>query len=401
MTITNLDSSAFRSLLSTLTSPAISDFLRGSGWIRADLREGLAEYWLPPEAATDAAENEPYLLPLDEERRDYRRRQAELLADLADYFGDSPAQLVRRITASHFDTLVLRARPAGPDDSVALSEAACLLDAGLEMVTISALYTDNPYRTSWGSRRSAPVAAYLRDGVRLGHTERGSFVFPVLSHLVEPRPAAELPFGREVMMNLAAALGRVHSWGDEALRAEPDVAPFDAAIAKAFKPLAKLADLSLELSFRWASAHALPPAPSPATLAFDVAAAHAIVRKAQQTTEHDVGLLAPRRPGPAIRTRPASHAHVVALTGHVIAIGVDSRNEQHGQSPYFLVLRAGEEDYFMAVSQEEHGYALRAREDHRTVTARGTISVEGGQRTLRGSLVRDDAASRTRGSLER
>ncbi|MFF5976947.1 hypothetical protein ACFY7C_36130 [Streptomyces sp. NPDC012769] len=396
-----VDTRALRSLVPAVSASMISEFLRASGWLLADEREGLAEYWAAPGTRAEEAEDEAVLLPLDEQMRDYDRRLVELLAALADYFDDDASQLEQRITAVGWDTLLFRVNHAGPRQSVPLTEAASLLNVGLEMLRLSALYTDNPHRTGWGGRPSSGVTGYLRDGVRLGHTRQGSFVFPVMSR-IGPRHGAQQPFGRRVMVHLAEALGRVHTWAGHGADEAEDLPLFDAAIARSLRPLARAEDLSLELSFRWAPTPLTAPSVPDRPLAFGLSAVRALVGEAQRAPQSARAPRSTQDPQPAERTirRPVLTTTparpVQDLTGTVVAIGVDDRNTARGESPYFLVLHVRETDYVMAVSHAEYDYALRARAESRPVTARGKVGLEEGRRTIQGSLVRDQTPSLTR-----
>ncbi|MFC8510418.1 hypothetical protein ACFU3J_17525 [Streptomyces sp. NPDC057411] len=395
MKLEKLDSGAFRPLVPSVSVAMLSDFLHEAGWVLADEREGLAEYWLSPQAGAGESEDGAYLLPLNEGMRDYDRRLAELLAGLADYFGDDASQLLQRISSVDWDTLLFRINPAGPGESVPLAEAASVLAVGSEMLRLAALYTDNPERTGWGSRRSAGVAAYLRDGVRLGHTRQGSFVFPVMSR-TGPWQGTRPPFGRQVMMNLAAALDRVHRWVRTGADEREGMPPFETAVAKSLRPLARAGDLSLELSFQWA---ANPPSMENmrnSPLSFDASAVRTLHRRTQQPTmPHGIEDDLPEPERAALRSPSAitRQPQEQELTGEIVAIGVDDRNAARGQNPCFIVLRVGENDYTMAVNHDEHDYALRARRDGRRVTARGEVAVRGNGRTIQGSLVRDQTPS--------
>ncbi|MGW4049515.1 hypothetical protein ACWENA_01665 [Streptomyces sp. NPDC004779] len=390
-----VDTRALRSLVPAVSASMISEFLRASGWLLADEREGLAEYWAAPGTRAEEAEDEAVLLPLNEQMRDYDRRVVELLAALADHFDDDASQLEQRITAVGWDSLLFRVSPGGPRQSVPLTEAANLLNVGLEMLRLSALYTDNPDRAGWGGRPSVGVTDYLRDGVRLGHTRQGSFVFPVMSR-IGPRHGAQHPFGRRVMVHLAEALGRVHTWAGHGAGEAEGLPLFDAAIGRSLRPLAQAEDLSLEVSFRWAPTALAAPGVPDRPLAFGLSAVRALAGEAQQaprsTQDPQSAERTVRRP--LVTATPARP--VQDLTGTVVAIGVDDRNTVRGESPYFLVLHARETDYVMAVSHAEYDYALRARAESRPVTARGKVSLEEGRRRIQGSLVRDQTPSFTR-----
>src|SRR5260221_1344648 len=54
------------------------------------------------------------------------------------------------------------------------------------MLGPAAMPTATPNQVFKGGRLPAPVSAFLEDDVRLGHTQRGSFVFTVVARLDSP-----------------------------------------------------------------------------------------------------------------------------------------------------------------------------------------------------------------------
>ncbi|WP_282704019.1 hypothetical protein [Streptomyces sp. CC219B] len=399
------DPGAFRALIPSVPPSLISDFLDDSGWVLAERREGFAEYWLEPGSSGDPTGQHMLLLPLNEDMRDFKRRLAEVLAELGTYFNEDAPQLLQRISRLNWDTLLLSTEPPGRDDSVSLIHATRMLNAGMEMVRLAALYTFNPHRSSWGRNQNSKVMDYLREDVQLAHTERGSFVFPILSR-IGPRDAGGSAFGRQVMANLAEALSRVHDWPRSTSRQGYETTPLDIAISKQLASAAEVPGFDrLNIYFRWAPARTLPPASPAASLDFDAHTIEAVKETAQRLqASHrkrpaDDSLTDPfERPsdsrgwrshtprGPALSTQPPE----TRVSGRVISIGLDDRNTERNESPYFIILRTPQGDVWIPVTEDEYEFAMRARANNQNVTAVGKVTDRGGRRTLRGFLVRPE-----------
>ncbi|MER8036142.1 hypothetical protein [Streptomyces hydrogenans] len=385
------EADAFRDLAESITTSAISDFLKGSGWILTGRRAGRLEFWLPPSSPHGTGADAPFVLPLDDRTPDHAPLVRELLVRLAGHFGDDPRGLLQRVKAARWDTLTLRMR--GDGDTVCLEDAACLLKTGTEMLRLSALYTDNPYRMAWGSRRSAPVAEYLRDGVRLGRPDRGGFAFPVLSRVWHSEADAPA-FGRHVMTNLAGSLERMQKDPAQDAEVRTETQLFDAAIAKCLGALPHVGNVAM--SFHWCPDPTLgTPTAAREPLTFDASRLRHVAegppRKEAPDTAGTPTTPPPPRWSPADPSPPpATRRSPRRFTGRITAIGVNHHTLRPGQSPYFLVLRGREGEFLLSVSPEDYSFALRARQAGRSVSAIGTCSVHAGRRILRGSLIRDE-----------
>ncbi|NEB39505.1 hypothetical protein [Streptomyces sp. SID14515] len=380
--------SDFRSLAPSVPAAQISGFLEYSGWDLVEQRDGLLEYWRDP-VAHRPEEGHVYFLPLNSTMRDYDRRFREFLAELADHFGDTPSQLIRRINEISWDRLLFRMTHVEHDESAGLFRASETLSAGMKMLELSALYTANPRRRSWGGNRSALVRYYLAEDVRLAHTERGSFVFPILSRIRQDS-GPDTPFGREVVTNLSRALERISQWPEEERAPGEETLAFDAALARALSPLGHLGQLeSLTISFQWAPVHGLPQHVPRHSLDFSTPRIQAISTLAQSPSmpSFDIpGIVhAPgRRTVTATRAVPSRSR----VSGPVIAWGMDDRNRERGESSTFVFLRTSFGDVRMTVSEEEYDFALQAREDGRAVTAVGRLVERDGVSTLVGHIDR-------------
>ncbi|MEV7872473.1 hypothetical protein AB0P17_41645 [Streptomyces sp. NPDC088124] len=401
--------SAFRALVSSVSPSLISDFLNYSGWVLTERREGLLEYWLEPNSADHPAERNPLLLPLNEEMRDFDRRLAELLAYLAEYFDDDGPQLLQRINDLNWDTLVLRMESVDNDDSVHLIHATKTLDAGMEMLRMSTLYTLNPDRSNWRGNPGSQALEYLQEGVRLGHTRRGSFTFPILSRAGASSGYGP-PLGRRVMMNFAMALARIHRWPDGETWRSDETSFFDISMAKSLVSAASDAGFNqLSVSFRWASSRPLPPAFSTTPLVFDTHVIESVKSATQRfgtaqrkrspgsdTSIPDALRHAYRDRSPRTLRDPVltTQAPVARFSGPVISIGIDDRNREHDESPFFVVLRTAHGDVWILVTEEEHDFAMRAHRTGQEVTAAGTLADRDARKILHGSLVRPDITPR-------
>ncbi|MFD5818368.1 hypothetical protein [Streptomyces sp. NPDC127038] len=402
MSSADFDPGAFRALIPSVSPSLLSDFLSSIGWELTERHEGLLEYWMAPDESDHSPHGRMLLLPLNEEMRDFERRLVESLAELAFHFNDDAPHLLERIDRLNWDTLVLRSDFIGREESMRLAEAAGILNAGMEMMRISALYTFNPHRTKWNNR-SPKVSAYLDEGVRLGHTERGSFTFPIFSR-IGARRDAEASFGRRVMSNLAQALERVHHWRGDGPREREDNSLFDLEIAKqlASIPHAPGGNL-LSISFRWSPSRSLQADHSSDPLHFSSRSIEELKKTTRrldtlrkiEASEIDTAGVKMKPPPPLggwqssmpVMHSPVSQDSVTFISGLVVSVGLDDRNRENEESPYFVVLRTDEGDVWIWVDAEDHAFALNARQNNQAVRAEGTV-LPGDRKTLRGSLVR-------------
>ncbi|MGW6558540.1 hypothetical protein [Streptomyces hydrogenans] len=319
----------------------------------------------------------------------------DVLVRIAGHFGDDSHSLLRRITSARWDTLALHVRGDGAGSTVGLEEAACALRAGTEMIRLSALHTDNPYRLAWGSRRSAPVAEYLRDGVRLGPTDGNDVTFPLLSRVWQD-DAGVPAFGRNVMMNLTDSLARIQGEPAQDTASSTETLLFDAAIAKCLGALLHVENVTV--SFRWhpEPSLAIPPAAHD-SFTFDAARLRGVAaRRARSDAPKPARTSAGTRPQNQPSTAPRAESAGRSprrFTGRITVIGVNHHSLRPGQSPYFLVLKGREGEFFLPVGPEDYSFALRARKAGTPVSAIGFCNIHAGRRIVRGSLVRDEGVA--------
>ena len=171
------------------------------------------------------------MLPLATDFVDFGQHFRDALGALATIDDWTPLQLEREILATHADLFLVRLDQEQARDSIPLRQAETTVEAIYKLLRAAAITTTTPNHRFRGGRLPAPVSAFLEEDVRLGHTQRGSFVFTVVARLDNPAPGPNGPtlqFSRRVMETLAlgvqtardlasgetfAALGDPAEWG--------------------------------------------------------------------------------------------------------------------------------------------------------------------------------------------
>jgi hypothetical protein len=157
-------------------------------------------------------EAQELILPTFPQSRDFGRRMSELVSDLSDYVDQSPGDLLTDLTMAPFDVVKVRSSDADDYGSVRLAAGIDLHGEAWNLVLAAANAAASPLpRRSWRGRRFDEVTSYL-ENVRLGQSQRGSFILTVLSpwdFVPGNQPSldlADITFGRRVTRSLAAAL---------------------------------------------------------------------------------------------------------------------------------------------------------------------------------------------------
>ena len=121
------------------------------------------------------------LLPTSPDVRDFTRRMAELVADLIEIEKRSSSDILTDLTLAPFDVIKIRSPDADNYGSVRLSAGVDLHEEASNIIVAAANAAASPLpRKSWRGRRPDEVNSYI-DNVRLGQTQRGSFIVMLLS----------------------------------------------------------------------------------------------------------------------------------------------------------------------------------------------------------------------------
>ena len=386
----------FEASLASIPALAVRAYLTGKGWkeqtphIEAD-HSVVARNWALWTSAFDEGRNmRELVLPVRSDLSDYSRRLNEALDDL-EMLEERPKSLIANdIRNSRFDIIRVRiASPDTDDGSLGLEEAADAVTRAREMLLAGACSTIEP-RMYYAPRKPQAAYDYVRK-VRLGQTERGSFVFTLLSPVTPALHAAvsdmfvEDPFERRVTAKLAQGIGAMIEAAASAGETQ-ELAPFENAVQSglsanlcdAIAGLSKgtLRDRDIELSFAWALTRLAPR--QSASFRIDVGSAELIEAAAAQL-KAKAPLEEFEVMGPVVRT----HREPAADIGKVVVRA--------------LVEGTWKNVGFDADSQK-FNLATRALDAHQIVSVKGTLVKEGKSHKLnnpRDLAVVEDEESRT------
>jgi hypothetical protein len=258
--------------LSSIHPLDVAAYLRSHGWHEAAVEPGKVAWW----TWTDPAGN-PFevLLPLDRRLADFAYRMSDILKALEVAEQRTQIEILRDIEATSADLVRIPATyPEAGDGTMPLEDEIAFSQHVRDLVLAAACSTVEP-RPAYQSRKPTQAMDYLRN-VRVGQTERGSYVLTIVSRvapaLTAPAPGMllalpEEPFERQVTATLAQALTAAQS---AAIRAAStgSIDEFDAVVgqgvsANLCEALAGLerftsGDQGLAVAFSWS-----PTRPSP------------------------------------------------------------------------------------------------------------------------------------------
>lgn len=215
-------------VLNSLRPADMLTYLRASGWQRESEIGDKAELWVKSDEGRLETD---LLVPLRRQARDFALRASELLKTLEHVEGRSQQEIVEDIEATSTDTVRIRAISSDAGSgTISLDAGVVLIEQAREIVLAAACATVRP-KPYWARRKPAEASEYIKK-VRLGQTERGSYVValqspvpPVLRASSEP----ELPFERQVTETLSKSLSAVHAAARQAA-ATGDLEPFRVSV---------------------------------------------------------------------------------------------------------------------------------------------------------------------------
>lgn len=252
-----------KSALKALSWVDLKAYLDGAGWRRvSQLAEKAAVY----EKADDAGRGWEILAPLRDDVADYAARMADAVATLARVEDRDEQAVFADLTVAGSDVVRLRAPHADEEGTIALIDGVVLHQEAENLMLAAACAAREP-RRSYHARKIAEARDYL-DTVRLGQTERGSYVVtihspvaPVLRKAAQDAPRLDIedePFPRAVTLKLADALQSARDAVGRAIDAG-DFGAFEEVVprgvnANLCEALAKLAQhgSGLDVSIAWA-----------------------------------------------------------------------------------------------------------------------------------------------------
>lgn len=276
MSLLTDDIHSFNSLID-IDPRMVAQFFAGTQWTLDRQFSGVGQLWSNRDLEAQI------MLPLDQELRDFDRRFSEVLATLGDIYGLSGEPLALEIISAANDIFLLRADQNAKNGTIPLNEAKKLLNGASSLIESAACSAVRPRPTIRG-RRPSQVVDFLEDGVRMGHTMRGSFVITILAELnVEidigehaPKATVEetdeiAPFSRLAFSTLATGVRAARELASQSSVVSVDDAISAGVTAELLEALENMGEIeglrSLDLRFKWGAVtdKNQPPAPASRT----------------------------------------------------------------------------------------------------------------------------------------
>jgi hypothetical protein len=222
--------------LGALRPLEVAAYLRAKGWRKDAELNGKGTLWLwPPEGGNEF----DIALPARRDLGDYVLRIAEVLHTLASAEGRSQLDVLRDIHTVASDLIRIRTPNRDSEDgSLPLDQAVTFVERSRDMMLAAACAALDK-RPVYSKRKAQQAMDYIGN-VRMGQTERGSYVLTILSPvppelkpthpmLLPAEPVA--PYERQVTRTLMDAL---KAMGDAAGAAaqQGDMAPFQMAVSR-------------------------------------------------------------------------------------------------------------------------------------------------------------------------
>lgn len=211
----------------------ISYYLRGRGWTQHEVfgdqeEDPKGALWIRAEGDIDL------WVPYKKSLGDYAHRLHEVYQQLEAIEKRSIDAIVSDVLLAKSDLIKVRANhPGSRDGTIPLEDGIAFVENARKLLDASASATFSK-QSYFPGRRPQVVYDFMRN-VRLGQTEKGSYVLNIVSH-VSPSLKSEItavaieePFERRVVTTMATALSRTASAAKSAA-ATGDFRPFKDAV---------------------------------------------------------------------------------------------------------------------------------------------------------------------------
>ncbi len=215
-------------LLASMRPLELASYLRSNGW---EAQEWVPETYSVWTKRTDAGSFE-VTLPLVVRFRDYSLRISELLSTLETVEHRSQLEIISDLNTSNADVVRVSSDHRGMvNESIPIEDAVLLVQRSRDLMLSAACSTIEP-RSYYPPRKFAQALDFLHR-VRMGHTERGSYVVtivsPVAPALEDAHHVIEDPYERRVTKTLSSALIGVQRAAERAI-ATATLDPFREAV---------------------------------------------------------------------------------------------------------------------------------------------------------------------------
>ncbi|MDQ7785654.1 MAG: hypothetical protein RDU20_22425 [Desulfomonilaceae bacterium] len=342
-------------------------YLRARGWAKKESAIERASLWSYGEGDDEFE----VLLPMDVQLRDYALRMGDVLAVLAAAEERSQWQVYTDLLTVTSDVIRIRiADPELSDGTLPIEEHAKIAQKTRDLV-LAAACAATERRPVWHKRKPAQAMEHVRR-VRIGQSERGSYIVTVISRVppflhakTEQSFEMEVPFERQVTQTLAQSLRALDRAAEHAALTQ-EMEAFDQAVRQGVN--ANLCDAvvglwgddeaqrNLEFIFSWSPAR--PPAPDTVRRVALSSDRVPVIREAGTQMREREPLPDFELSGPVVKLERAEGAP----TGRVTVIGLVGDRQAR------VMLELADEPYHLAVQAHDSG---------RTIRASGTLTREG------------------------
>lgn len=348
-------------------------YLRATGWEAVDSKDSRVAVW------SKTAENEEFevLLPMEPSLGDFALRMGELLQVLSIAENRSQSEVYRDLLTVSSDVIRIRiADPELSDGTIPIEEHAQIAQKARDLILAGACAATE-LRAVWHKRKPQQAIDHVRR-VRIGQTERGSYVVTVMSRVPPELHGiggklfeTDSPFERRVTETLANSLVALNNASQQAavrqtMDAFEQAVPFgvNSNLCEAVAGLwaGDETQRSLEISFSWAPSR--PVAAGAVRRVLFSQDRLPIIREAARQLRERAPVPEFELFGPVLRLERADGA----TAGTVTVIGVvDGRTVR-------VAAELGDPDYHNIVQAHDQGKAIRMS---------GTLQKEGRGFSLR------------------
>ncbi len=337
----------------------VATYLRSRGWAHQQAASTKASVWT---IATGKDEFEA-VVPLDQAISDYALRMVEVLHTVSVVEGRSQAQIYADLLTTFADVVRIRIDDPELQDGTLPIEAYAQVAQKARDLLLAAACSATEHRAVWHTRKPWQAVEQVRK-IRIGQTERGSYVVTVISR-VSPAlhvPSqvelfeAEEPFERRVIQTLASSLKSLDRAAENAALSG-EFASFEESVEKGVS--ANLCDAvaglwgdengqrNLEFAFSWSPARPVEIA-TPSLVKF-AADRIPLIREAARVMRDRAPVADFELDGAVVKLdRPMGQP-----IGKVTIVGqVDGK-------PKRIVLELGDPEYHLAVLAHDQEKTLR------------------------------------------
>jgi len=316
------------------------------------------------------------LVPTKTSIGDFKNVLLNLLIELQDFEGRSLDYIANDIVLSKFDVFRITAFKGDTSASLPLEDAKTLLDKSFSMMAFSAqsIKTQQPY---FQSRYHNDVTAFLSK-LRMGHTERGSFIITLQTPIAPVLPVTDLlftdelhiseeSFERQVTTRLCSLISEA-----DTIANEPDSETLPQSITRGMSAnfIESLADITevcgesgVNMDMTWASVRPINPDWKIKN--------NFIIEKEKIDTLREAGKI--------LRTRMPENS--VEIAGFVIRLGRDDLSEP-GTIKLNDITTSPQRIITIKLNKEQYNKAIDAHQYGKLVFLKGDLQKSGRVQTL-------------------